>query len=149
MSSILCGPMTSKEEGKGKFSWSFFSDVYLSLNVWLIKKNAHVFIFVSPAPLLPGAGRRKIKISNVRTFLLDVQYPLRPCDTERRRQREILLVVFFRCKSLFKCLFDAKERSRIYFCVARTTFPGSGKAQNQDIERSNIFIRCPVSFEAL
>ena len=68
-----------------------------------MQKYAHVFIFVSPAPLLPRAGRHKIKISNVRTFLLDVQYPLRPYDIERRRQREILLVVFFRCLSLFKC----------------------------------------------
>ena len=67
-----------------------------------MQKNAHVFIFVSPASLFAGTGRRKIKISNVRTFLLDVQYPLRPYDIERRRQREILLVVFFRSLSLFK-----------------------------------------------
>ena len=127
--------MTSKEEGKGKFSWSFFFDVYLSLNVKLMQKNAHVFIFVSPAPLFPGVGRRKIKISNVRTFLLDVQYPLRPYDIERRMHREILLGVFFRCLSLFKCLTDAIVRSRIYFCLAGSPLAASGKAQNQDIER--------------
>ena len=95
--------MTPKEEGKGKFSWSFFFDENLSLNVKFMQKYANVFIFVSPASFFPGAGRRKIKISNVRTFLLNVKNPLRPYDIERRRQREILLVVFFLCLSLFIC----------------------------------------------
>ena len=94
-----------------------------------MKTYTHVFIFDSPALLLPGAGRRKIKISNIRTFLLDVQYPLRPYDIERRRHRKILLVVQFGCSSLFKCKKDANVRSRVYFCVARTPFPGAGRRE--------------------